>query len=123
MKRHNIMRLLTISALAILVGGCTQTISQNSGQKYYVDKDASINKINAFYKQYTTSNKKEKAIAVAMDKEGKYVLGYAHDAASAQSAKKIALSRCEQARTKTNVTIDAPCKLYAADNQIVAPLK
>ena len=123
MKKHNKMLLLAIGSLAMFAGGCTQAISQNSEQKYYVDKNESINKINAFYKQYATSNKKEKAIAVAMDKEGKYVLGYAHDAASAQSAKKIALSRCEQARTKTNVTIDAPCKLYAADNQIVAPLK
>ena len=58
-----------------------------------------------------------KAVAIAGDIEGRYVLGYAHALASEASAIEAALADCERRRADRN--LDAPCRLFAVNAERV----
>jgi len=110
---------LTIATLMGLTG-CNST--PVAPQQYNIDKDKNIQHITRSFENYQAYGA-HKAMAVAFDSEGKYVLGYAYDASSIESAKKIALHRCENANAHAEVKAEAPCAIYALENNIVLPLK
>ena len=58
----------------------------------------------------------EKAIAVAGDREGRYVCGIGYGAASTDTAVREALERCEQRRADRRIT-DA-CRTYAVGDSL-----
>ena len=90
--------------------------------KYNIDKKKSIKYIENAYNRYK-SFKGHKAMAVAMDQGGKYVIGYSYDCASEQSAKRIALTKCEHLNANVEVKPNAKCQIYATENTIVSNLK
>jgi len=113
--------LITLVLMTILgLNACT---SVKKPTLYYIDKEKNINDIENLLKQ-NMAYKSHKAIAVAMDSEGKYILGYSYDCASEESAKSIALNRCrlanENAESESQVT--ATCVIYALENNIVHKL-
>ena len=109
----------TLSAIVGL-GGCTSTPAPI--QKYNINKEKNIEHIRSsfeLYKEYQS----HKAMAVAMDKEGKYVIGYSYDCISEQSAKNIALTNCTKANNNAEVKANASCIIYATEDKIVHKLK
>ena len=113
--------ILTTTLLAMMgLSGCTSTPKPTP--KYNINKAKNIEHIKRTFELYTT-HKSPKAMAVAMDKEGKYVIGYSYDCASTQSANMIALNRCRQANSNAPVKAEASCAIYAIENQIINPLK
>jgi hypothetical protein len=60
----------------------------------------------------------EKALAVAGDVDGAYASGFAFGKASRHEAEQGALEDC--ARRRADRRLDAPCRLYAVGDEIVA---
>ena len=109
MTKKNILT----TTLFVLVGftGCT------SSPKLINDRQTKdIEKSFEHYKKF----KSHKAMALAMDKKGKYMLGYSFDCASEESAKRIALDKCTKANRKAKVPADAQCAIFAIENKIVS---
>jgi hypothetical protein len=111
--------LTTILSTIIGLTGCTSTPEP---VKYNIDKEKNIEHIERSFDLYK-EHKSHKAMAIAMDSEGKYVLGYSYDCTSAQSAEKIALNNCTKANERAEVKADASCELYAVEDNIVHKLK
>lgn len=108
--------ILTIT-LSIWVGftGCSNTPEPI---KYNINKDKQILHIENSFELYK-KHKSHKAMAVAMDKEGKYVIGYSFDCASMESAKQIALDNCTKANAKALVPADTQCVIYAVEDEVI----
>jgi len=112
--------LLTMTMLTLVgLTGCTQSPAP---VKYNIDKEKNIDHIERSFELYKT-HQEHKAMAVAMDEEGKYVLGYSFDCATQESAKRIALENCNNANANAEVKADASCTLFALENTIVKPLR
>ena len=90
-------------------------------KKYQIDREQSIEQIGDAYDRYN-NYKEHKAMAVAIDKVGRYVLGYSYGTASRQSAKRIALSKCRHLLYSVEIKPKATCKIYAVDDEIVTHL-
>ena len=115
-------KIILAATLSAIVGltGCTSTSS--AIQKYNINKDKNIEHIQRSFELYA-EHKSHKAMAVAMDKEGKYVIGYSYDCTSEQSAKNIALNNCTKANNNADVKAEASCVIYAVEDKIVHKLK
>ena len=75
-----------------------------------------FNKAVEEYKEY----KMHKAMAVAMDNDGRYAMGYAFDYATQEKAKKDAIKHCIDSNNKVTDKVKAKCEIYAIDNEIVS---
>jgi len=113
--------ILTTTLLAIMgLTGCTN--ASKPMPKYNIDKEKNIEHIQRSFDLYK-KHKSHKAMAVAMDAEGKYVIGYSYDCASTISANAIALNHCKKANNSASVKAEASCRIYAIENKIMNPLK
>jgi len=92
------------SMLADLQPGMAET----AGEK----KDTIVGAL-AKYKRYP----KHKALALALDYKGAYVLGYVHDLPGQDTANGKALEFCEAQRKKSNV--ESPCRIYAEGDKVI----
>ena len=112
--------ILTTTILTLMgLTGCTSTPEPI---QYNIDKAKNIEHIQRSFDLYK-EHKSHKAMAVAMDSEGKYVLGYSYDCASPQSAEQIALNNCTRANDNATVKAAASCVLYAVENTVVHTLQ
>ena len=116
------MTKLTLATLTLALLGMVSCSNTSTPMKYNIDKEKNIEHIQRSFDIYK-EHKEHKAMAVAMDKEGKYVIGYSFDCASVESAKQIALNNCTNANAKAEVKSEANCQVYAVENTIVSPLK
>jgi len=111
--------ILTITLSGIIaITGCTKA----QVVKYKVNKEKNIERVQRSFELYK-EHKLHKSMAIAMDNQGKYIIGYSYDCKSTNSAKRIALDKCRKANNNTNVKVDATCVIYAAEDQIVHQLK
>jgi len=90
--------------------------------KFIVDKQKSILHINRTFELYK-KYKAYKAMAIAMDQDGKYIIGYAKDAKSSSDAQAIALENCQKANMHAQLKVSTACTLYAIENVILNPLQ
>jgi len=104
---------LTITLLIlILLTGCT---GNPKPSKYKQLRTKHLKNFLQHYKQYESS----KAIAVAVDEDKGYIVGYSYDCNSTESAKNKALRNCIHAKNSTNIKVDDTCTLYAIENHIL----
>lgn len=98
----------TMVAMAIGFSGCTSA------------KDAELkSELGKSFEEYKTY-KSNKAMAVAMGDDGRYAMGYAYDYVSQDRANARAIKLCTDANNQTEGNkVDAECKIYAIDNDIV----
>jgi len=94
----------TLVAMVIGFNGCA--VSNNSKT---LDKS---------FEEYKTYNS-HKAMAVAMDDDGRYAMGYSYDYSSQDKANKRAIKQCNDANDQSVNKVTAKCELYAIDNDIV----
>ncbi len=92
------------SMLADLQPGMAETVGE---------KKDTIAGALAKYKRYP----EHKALALALDYKGAYVLGYVHDVPGQDTANGKALEACEAQRKKSNV--ESPCRVYAEGDKIL----
>ena len=111
--------LITLISATLGITSCSNT---SAPMKYNINKEKNIEHIQRSFDIYKEYNG-HKSMAVAIDTEGKYVIGYSFDCTSSESAKQIALSNCTRANSNAEVKSDASCQIYALENNIVAPLK
>ena len=111
--------LITLISATLGITSCSNT---STPMKYNINKEKNIEHIQRSFNIYK-EHKEHKAMAVAMDKDGKYVIGYSFDCTSVESAKQIALNNCTNANAKAEVRSEANCQVYAVENTIVSPLK
>ena len=78
--------------------------------------DSSI--FNNSFEEYKTY-KSHKAMAVAMDDDGRYAMGYSSDYSSQDGANKRAVKQCSDVNNKSTSKVNAECVIYAIDNEIV----
>ncbi len=103
-------RLISGATLAVMVigfNGCA--VSNNS---------KTLDKSFEEYKIYNSY----KAMAVAIDNDGRYAMGYSYDYSSQDKANKGAIKQCNDANTNPATKVNAECELYAIDNDIVRKL-
>ncbi len=93
----------TMGAMLIGLNGCT------------VSNSCQLDKSFEEYKTY----KSHKAMAVAMNDDGRCAIGYAYDYSSQNSANNGALKRCANSNNQSENKITAQCEIYAIDNDIV----
>jgi hypothetical protein len=96
----------TIVAVVIGLNGCT---GLNTADSSILDKTFEE------YKAY----KSHKAMAVAMGNDGRYAIGYSSDYSSQDGANKRAIKQCTDINNKSASKVNAECKIYAIDNEIV----
>ena len=115
-------KIILIATLSAIMGltGCSDIPTPTS--KYIVNKEKNIVYIKRSF-ELQKNYKSHKAMAVALDDEGKYVIGYSYDCASKENAKRIALEKCNQANAYAEVKAEATCSMYAVENQIIRILK
>ena len=121
-QREKMTNKITLTTLMLATLGITSCSNTSTPMKYNINKEKNIEHIQRSFDIYKGHNG-YKAMAIAMDREGKYVIGYSFDCGSIESAKKIAFSNCTNANDKAEVKAEANCKIYAVDNAIVSPLK
>jgi len=128
MKRKITLLVTVLAGVGMTSCSIPYLESESTGSKSYVcknysiDKDKSIKNIAKAYDGYKDYEGR-KAMAVAMDKEGRYVIGYSYDCSSEESAKRIALSKCERLNANIEIKPNAKCQIYAVGNKIVSDLK
>jgi len=96
----------TMVAMVIGLNGC---VGFNSADNSILDKTFEE------YKAYNT----HKAMAVAMGDDGRYAIGYSSDYSSQDGANKRAIKQCTDINNKSASKVNAECKIYAIDNEIV----
>lgn len=96
----------TMVAMVIGFNGC---VSSN-----YMGKS----KLDDSFETYKTYNS-HKAMAVAMDDDGRYAMGYAYDYSSQDKANARAIKQCNDANTNPETQVNAKCEIYAIGNDIV----
>ena len=89
------------------------TVIGLSGCTVYQYSTVKSDKFDEFLKEYKELNG-EKAIAMAKDKTGSHVYGYAYNRQTQAEANKVAIAECED-RNK-DAGIDAACKIYKEGN-------
>ena len=99
-KGFGLLLVLTIIGLT----GCSQ----------YFANQSSLSKAYDTYKEYDGY----KAMAVATGSDGRHAIGYSYDCTSEASAKRIAINKCKNTNNK-ETKVDAECKIYAIENQII----
>lgn len=106
----NIKLGIFLSAVLLGLSGCVSS-------KMNVDQNTT-SEFDVFFDKYKTYNAK-KAIAMAIDKDGKYAYGYAYGYPTKISVVKRAIEECEKNKIKHNVDTKAECKIYALGNKIM----
>ena len=112
-------QIILSTTLLVLIGftGCSSK-PELEPIKYHFDKEKSIEHIQSSFEEYK-AHKTHKAIAIAMDDDGTYVVGYSYDCASQESAKTIALTHCTKANDNAQFRVNASCIIYAIENEVV----
>ncbi len=100
-------RLVLGAAMAAITIGFNGCASSNSSS--ILDKS---------FEEYKTYNS-HKAMAVAMGNDGRYAMGYSSDYSSQDRANKRAIKQCTDTNNKSANKVNAQCKLYAIDNELV----
>jgi len=108
------MKRLVLSLISILmlisVNGCvSHTLNQAQLSKF--DKDVNVYKENTKY---------HKAMAVAMDANGKYAFGRSWGFSLQSQANKRAIDECQKSRRRYNVK--SKCEIYMIDDNVVRNL-
>lgn len=103
----------TMFAMVIGFNGCAISNSINSS--------ISGNELDTSFEEYKTYGS-YKAMAVAMDDDGRYSMGYASDYSSQSQANQKAIGHCTDANNKSEYKVNAECEIYAIDNDIVRSL-
>jgi len=96
----------TMAAMVFGFNGCTGL--------NYLDG----NKLDKSFEEYKTYNT-YKAMAVAMDNDGRYSMGYSSDYSSQDQANKRAIKQCIDANNRSEYKVKAECKIYAIGNDLV----
>ncbi len=76
------------------------------------------NTLDKTFEEYKTY-KAHKAMAIAMDDDGRYAIGYSSDYSSQDRANQRAIKQCTDVNNKSEYKIKAKCKLYAINNDII----
>jgi len=105
---------ILVTLLALLAQGCSTKTDTN------IDKEKTLQKVNAIITQHK-NDKKNAALAISIDENNKYIMGYSHDSKSEQNATKIALEHCTQ--QGAGKTIKSPCEIYLLNGKEIRTLK
>jgi len=79
------------------------------------------NTLDKSFEEYKTY-KSNKAMAVAMDKDGRYAIGYSSEYSSQKRANKRAIDQCTNANNNSEYKVNAKCEIYAINDEIVRKL-
>ena len=98
--------IISIAVLALIVGCARPSLSyQTGGMK--------SDNYAQFMKEYQAMPDK-KAMAMAKNKQGSLVYGYAHSRQSFEEAKRVAMEQCEM--RKKDAGLKATCKIHKVGN-------
>lgn len=105
----------TLIALSLLLfQGCSLKEDTN------IDKEKTLKKVNAIIAQHK-NDKEHSALAIAVDENSKYLLGYAQGSKSEENASKIAMEQCvDQSSGKE---LKEPCEIYLLNGKEIRTLE
>lgn len=112
-----ILKTTLVTIALVVLTSCASTSKQKTIQ-YNIDRAKNISHIERSFQLYT-KYKTHKAMAVAIDNEGRYVIGYSYDCGSDESAKNIALNNCTRANNNTKFSADTSCVIYAVADKVI----
>jgi len=104
--------LVTLS-LIVFQGCSTKT-------KSIFNKEQTLLHVNNVINQHK-HDKLHSALALAIDENNNYLMGYSYDASSNESATNIAMKQCQ--RKSANKILKVACQIYLLNNKMIRILK
>ena len=102
-----------IASLFILLQGCGSTHSLHH-------KKQTLKNVNKLIEEHR-HDKLHSALAIAVDKNNNYYMGYSYDASSDESAINIAMKHCQD--RSAQASLKTSCQIYLLNNKKVRVLR
>jgi len=120
-KGKMMKKIMYTATLILSIVGLNGCSSKSEGTSH-INKEKTIMHVTSIINQHKT-DKFHSAIALAIDEKSNYLIGYAFDAASKESAQKIAMQKCNIVMSKNMNKIEKSCQIYLLDNKYIRTLK
>ena len=106
--------LIALSLSLIAFQGCS------TKTKSIFNKEETLINVNNVINQHK-HDKLHSALALSVDENNNYLMGYSYDAASNESATKIAMQQCSN--KSVDRKLKEPCQIYLLNNKTIRTLK